>query len=48
MNEKLTETQFTVELEQQIHSFIELAIQYQEELTVKNFIEHLKESYTDK
>ena len=47
MNEKLTETQFTVQLEEEIHNYIELAIQYQEELTVMNFIEHLKDKYSE-
>ena len=47
MNEKLTETQFTVQLGEEIHNYIALAIQYQEDLTVKNFIEHLKSSYDD-
>ncbi|HUH57103.1 MAG TPA: hypothetical protein VL020_01125 [Pseudomonadales bacterium] len=46
MNEILTETQFTVELEEEIHNYIALAVQYQEELTVKNFISHLEDKYS--
>jgi len=43
----MSEAEFSTQMIEDVWSYIELAIQYQEELTVKNFIEHLKDKYSD-
>jgi hypothetical protein len=45
MNDKHTESQITVELEQQIQSYIELYPSEVNEYSVGAFVKHLAESY---
>ena len=41
----MTESQFAIEMEENIYSFIELQANAGEPFTVKAFIKHLKDSY---
>jgi len=45
MNDKYTESQFVVQMEESIYNFIELQVAANKPFTVQDYIKHLSESY---